>query len=160
MVKFTYEVSFCMKFHRLTIDQKILFMTRFIYPLLLYNMYNKIRNGIYKKLREFKLEIDPEINTGFQSQNSHQPVEWISWGKEKIYFTRNFTFAPIWFPHWPAWMCTISRMLKPFEMRLFQHVLSLDSFWLLKWVVVYEIQYILHDGCTSRCMLLWRERVP
>lgn len=48
-------------------------------------MYNKIRNGIYKKLREFNFEIDPEINTGFQSQNSHQPVKWISWGKEKKY---------------------------------------------------------------------------
>ena len=22
------------------------------------------------------------------------------------------TFAPIWFPHWPAWMCTISLMAK------------------------------------------------
>ena len=53
-------------------------------------MYNKIRNGIYKKLREFNFEIDPEINTGFQSQNSHQPVEWISWGKEKYIFYMKF----------------------------------------------------------------------
>ena len=79
-----------MKFHGLTIDQKILFMTRFIYLLLLYNMYNEIRNGIYKKLREFNFEIDPEINTGFQSQNSHQPVKWISLGKEKYTFCEKF----------------------------------------------------------------------
>lgn len=106
-----------MKFHRLTIDQKILYMTIFIYPLLLYNMYNKIRNGIYKKLREFNFRSGNKYWVSITKFPSTGQMNFVR--KRKIYILREiFTFAPIWFPHWPAWMCTISRMLQPFEMRL------------------------------------------
>ena len=50
----------------------------------------KLGTAFTKKLREFNFEIDPEINTGFQSQNSHQPVKWISLGKEKYTFCEKF----------------------------------------------------------------------
>ena len=29
----------------------------------------------------------------------------------EIYLVTCLTLAPIWLPHWPAWMCTISRIL-------------------------------------------------
>jgi hypothetical protein len=29
---------------------------------------------------------------------------------QSITFHSPLAFAPIWFPHWPAWMCTISRI--------------------------------------------------
>lgn len=36
-----------------------------------------------------------------------------SCNKSSYYFNMVIlTFAPIWFPHWPAWICTISLMVK------------------------------------------------
>lgn len=32
-------------------------------------------------------------------------------GVRRVGAARGLTLAPIWLPHWPAWMCTISLML-------------------------------------------------
>eukprot|EP00701_Giardia_intestinalis_P003563 XP_001707387.1 Hypothetical protein GL50803_39642 [Giardia lamblia ATCC 50803] len=36
-------------------------------------------------------------------------------------------FAPIWLPHWPAWMWTISRIFKFWQSKKFPRNIKLNS---------------------------------
>ena len=50
----------------------------------------------------------------------------------KLYVNMILTFAPIWLPHWPAWICTISRIFLDLLLEFFK-LLVLGSSLRLKW---------------------------